>query len=146
MPSAILLHPPSFLSFLNIWQVTFSVGTAGMYSKSFSKIKFCCRQVAELSIAALFQIFQTTVTEIIFLGDDCCHLWGNCLNLIWNFFKCTTRHECSCWDFQQLSPLRLHCVQYFFYHYSKSDIKKISYYLRVDVALISTVENITIAV
>ena len=61
MPSAILLQPPSFSS-LNIRQVTFSVGTAGMYSKSFSQTwNNVIDKLQSWALTALFQIFQTTI-------------------------------------------------------------------------------------
>jgi hypothetical protein len=78
MPSAILLQPPSFSS-LNIRQVAFLFGTAGMYSKSFwQKLNSIVDNLQSWALTALFKIFQTTIQSekfnnsdrIIFLGDD----------------------------------------------------------------------------
>jgi hypothetical protein len=90
MPSAILLQPPSVSSLLIIRQVTFSVGAAGMYSKSFyiphlflpssirhvtfsvgtagmysksflQKWNFVVDKLQTWALTASFQIFQTTI-------------------------------------------------------------------------------------
>ena len=62
---------PIFSSLHNIRQVTFSVGTAGMYSKSFlQKWNSVVDKLQSWALIALFQIFETTIKSEKFYNSD----------------------------------------------------------------------------